>query len=169
MLAHCGPPALRTPVLTGGQRGDEGAGESLRQALDDMTTDERDLLADRHGAATMDADGPLRLPDVHQRAERLGLRVLVTGRQPQPHQRMAEVTGIRRSPARPPGSGTPWQASAGSSRSGTDTHGTLQALAPDGCPAPDAGTCPQSGAAARSRTRQPGRNTASPPPKRDRM
>ncbi|MEU4126784.1 hypothetical protein [Streptomyces virginiae] len=59
-----------------------------------MTTDERDLSVDRHGAAIMDADGPLRLPDVHQRAERLGLRVLVTGRQPQPHQRMAEVTGI---------------------------------------------------------------------------
>ncbi|WP_234349307.1 MULTISPECIES: hypothetical protein [unclassified Streptomyces] len=129
-LQHCAP---RSSPEAGGEL-DEGAGESLRQASDDMTTDERDLLVDRHGAAIMDADGPLRLPDVHQRAERLGLRVLVTGRQPQPQQRMAEVTGIRRSPPRPPGSSTPWPASAGSSRSGTYAHGTLQTSPPGWLP-----------------------------------
>ncbi|MFD9381103.1 STAS domain-containing protein [Streptomyces sp. NPDC059999] len=72
---------------------DADAGQSLQAALDGVT-DEQDLLMDLHGITVMDADGLLHLLDVHRRAECLGLRVLVTGWQPQPQQCMAEVAGI---------------------------------------------------------------------------
>ncbi|MFD6892485.1 hypothetical protein [Streptomyces sp. NPDC059957] len=49
---------------------------------------------DLHGVAVMDADGLPCLLNVHQRAEGLGLRVVVSGWQPQPQQRMANVAGI---------------------------------------------------------------------------
>ncbi|MFD7261697.1 STAS domain-containing protein [Streptomyces sp. NPDC059874] len=89
-VQHCGISVLVSAV---GEL-DEGAGETLRRALDEVTSDERDLLVDLHGVAFMDADGLLHLLDVHRRAERLGLRVLVTGWQPQPQRCMAEVAGI---------------------------------------------------------------------------
>ncbi|MFF9980417.1 STAS domain-containing protein [Streptomyces erythrochromogenes] len=74
---------------------DEDAGAALQRALDDVTVDERDLLVDLHGAASMDSDGLLQLLALHRRGENLGLRVLVTGWQPQPQQLMADVAGIR--------------------------------------------------------------------------
>lgn len=90
-VQHCG-----TSVLVGaGGSLDEGSGEAVRQALDSVTADTRDLLVDLHGVAFMNADGLLHLLDLHQQAERLGLRVLVTGWQPQPQRCMAEVAGIR--------------------------------------------------------------------------
>ncbi|WP_272263166.1 STAS domain-containing protein [Streptomyces xanthophaeus] len=73
---------------------DEGAGEVLQRALDHVTMDERDLLLDLHGVAAMDVDGLLHLLSLHRRAERMRLRVLVTGWQPQPQQCMATVVGI---------------------------------------------------------------------------
>ncbi|MER6393717.1 STAS domain-containing protein [Streptomyces sp. NPDC001523] len=79
--------------------GELDAGQALQAALDGVTADERDLLVDLHGVTVLDADGLLHLLDVHRRAECLGLRVLVTGWQPQPQQCMAEVAGI-------PGSGS---------------------------------------------------------------
>ncbi|MGW6841222.1 STAS domain-containing protein [Streptomyces sp. NPDC054958] len=89
-VQHCA-----TSILVGaGGNLDEDAGETLRQALDGVTADTRDLLVDLHGVTFMDADGLLHLLDLHQRAERLGLRVLVTGWQPQPQQCMAAVAGI---------------------------------------------------------------------------
>ncbi|MET9468003.1 STAS domain-containing protein [Streptomyces sp. NPDC006544] len=63
--------------------------------LDDVTAGERDLMVDLHGAMSMDADGLLHLLALHRRVESLGLRVLVVGWQPQPHQLMADVAGIR--------------------------------------------------------------------------
>ncbi len=89
-VQHCGISVL---ISASGEL-DAGAGERLRQALDDVTADERDLLVDLHNVAFMDADGLLHLLEVHRRAERLGLRVLVTGWQPQPQRCMAEVAGI---------------------------------------------------------------------------
>ncbi|MFI1154932.1 STAS domain-containing protein [Streptomyces sp. NPDC020817] len=74
---------------------DEEAGPALQRALNDVTTGERDLMVDLHGAASMDADGLLHLLALHRRAESLGLRVLVVGWQPQPQQLMADVAGIR--------------------------------------------------------------------------
>ncbi|AWZ10793.1 hypothetical protein DRB96_17920 [Streptomyces sp. ICC1] len=73
---------------------DEGAGAVLRRALDYVTMDEHDLLVDLHAVAAMDVDGLLHLLDLHRRAERMRLRVLVTGWQPQPQQCMATVAGI---------------------------------------------------------------------------
>ncbi|MCY0931860.1 STAS domain-containing protein [Streptomyces sp. H27-H1] len=73
---------------------DEDADEALRQALGRVTTDERDLLVDLHGVTAMDTDGLFHLLDLHRRAERRRLRVLVTSWQPQPQQFMAEVAGI---------------------------------------------------------------------------
>ncbi|MFD6986720.1 STAS domain-containing protein [Streptomyces sp. NPDC059956] len=58
---------------------DEGAGEVLRRTLDYVTMDERDLLVDLHAVAGMDVDGLLHLLDLHRRAERMRLRVMVTG------------------------------------------------------------------------------------------
>ncbi|MFD6891132.1 STAS domain-containing protein [Streptomyces sp. NPDC059957] len=58
---------------------DEGAGEVLQRALDYVTMDERDLLVDLHAVAGMDVDGLLHLLDLHRRAERMRLRVMVTG------------------------------------------------------------------------------------------
>ncbi|MFF3726912.1 STAS domain-containing protein [Streptomyces erythrochromogenes] len=78
---------------------DEDAGGVLMQALDHVTADERDLLVDLHGVTAMDTDGLFHLLHLHRRAELLGLRVLVTGWQPQPQQLMAEMAGI-------PGPGT---------------------------------------------------------------
>ncbi|MEW1640064.1 STAS domain-containing protein [Streptomyces sp. NPDC093801] len=74
---------------------DESAGSALRQALDRVGTDERDLMVDLHGARSMDVDGLLHLLALHRQAENLGLRVLVVGWQPQPRQLMADVAGIR--------------------------------------------------------------------------
>ncbi|MFD9307010.1 STAS domain-containing protein [Streptomyces sp. NPDC060048] len=90
-VQHCGHSVL---VSASGEL-DEEAGEMLQQALAHVTARERDLLVDLHGVAVMDADGLLHLLDLHRRAECLGLRVLVTGWQPQPQQLMAEVAGIR--------------------------------------------------------------------------
>ncbi|MFJ3205699.1 STAS domain-containing protein [Streptomyces sp. NPDC086989] len=75
---------------------DKGAGEVLQRALDHVTTGERDLLVDLHGIAAMDVDGLLNLLNLHRRADRMRLRVLVTGwqPQPQPQQCMATVAGI---------------------------------------------------------------------------
>ncbi|MEV7729670.1 STAS domain-containing protein [Streptomyces sp. NPDC087917] len=73
---------------------DEEAGTALQQALDHVTGDERDLMVDLHGVSFMDSAGLLHLLDLHRRAECLGLRVLVTGWQPQPQQLMAHVAGI---------------------------------------------------------------------------
>ncbi|WP_327134813.1 STAS domain-containing protein [Streptomyces sp. NBC_01343] len=73
---------------------DESAGALLQRALDDVTVCERDLMVDLHGLLAMDADGLLHLLELHRRAERLGLRVLVVGWQPQPQQMMAQVAGI---------------------------------------------------------------------------
>ncbi|MER6516555.1 STAS domain-containing protein [Streptomyces sp. NPDC001553] len=61
---------------------DESAGALLQRALDDVTVCERDLMVDLHGLLSMDADGLLHLLELHRRAERLGLRVLVVGWQP---------------------------------------------------------------------------------------
>ncbi|MFI5672835.1 STAS domain-containing protein [Streptomyces sp. NPDC051704] len=89
-IQHCASSVL---VSAAGELG-EDAGEVLQQALNYVTTDERDLLVDLHGVATMDADGLFHLLALHRRAELLGLRVLVTGWQPQPQQLMAVVAGI---------------------------------------------------------------------------
>lgn len=74
---------------------DESAGSALGQALDRVSTDERDLMVDLHGARSMDVDGLLHLLALHRQAENLGLRVMVVGWQPQPQQLMADVAGIR--------------------------------------------------------------------------
>ncbi|KOU71141.1 MULTISPECIES: STAS domain-containing protein [Streptomyces] len=73
---------------------DEDAGEPLHAAVDGIPAGVRDLLVDLHGVPAMDRDGLLHLLDVHRRAERRGLRVLVTGWQPQPQQCMADIAGI---------------------------------------------------------------------------
>ncbi|MFJ3175292.1 STAS domain-containing protein [Streptomyces roseus] len=73
---------------------DEAAGEILQRALDRVTMGERDLLVDLHGVAAMDVDGLLHLLALHRRADRMRLRVQVTGWQPQPQQCMATVAGI---------------------------------------------------------------------------
>ncbi|WP_411105324.1 STAS domain-containing protein [Streptomyces sp. cmx-4-9] len=73
---------------------DEDAGATLQRSLDGLTAGKRDLLVDLHGVLSMDRDGLLHLLELHRRAESLGLRVLVTGWQPQPQQVMAEVAGI---------------------------------------------------------------------------
>ncbi|MFE2326695.1 STAS domain-containing protein [Streptomyces sp. NPDC059385] len=73
---------------------DDGAGEVFQRALDSVTMDERDLLVDLDAVAAMDVDGLLHLLHLHRRAERMHLRVVVTGWQPQPQQCMANVAGI---------------------------------------------------------------------------
>lgn len=89
-VQHCGSSIL---VSAAGEI-DEGAGEVLQRVLDHVTMDERDLLVDLHAVAAMDADGLLHLLNLHRRAERMRLRVQVTGWQPQPQQCMATVAGI---------------------------------------------------------------------------
>ncbi|KOU27412.1 hypothetical protein ADK53_37185 [Streptomyces sp. WM6373] len=89
-VQHCGGSVL---LSVSGEL-DGAADETLQQALDSVTAWERDLLVDLHGVAAMDSDGLLHLLDLHRRAECLGLRVLVTGWQPQPQQLMAEVAGM---------------------------------------------------------------------------
>ncbi|MFD9270502.1 STAS domain-containing protein [Streptomyces goshikiensis] len=89
-VQHCGGSVLLSVSGTL----DGAADETLQQALDGVATDVRDLLVDLHGVTVMDTDGLLHLLDVHRRAECLGLRVLVTGWQPQPQQCMAEVAGM---------------------------------------------------------------------------
>ncbi|MCJ0872642.1 STAS domain-containing protein [Streptomyces sp. AP-93] len=79
---------------------DEDSGRVLLEALSGVTINVRGLLVDLHRVAVMDTDGLLCLLGVHRRAESLGLRVLVTGWQPQPQQCMADVAGI-------PGPGSP--------------------------------------------------------------
>ncbi|MBT2470585.1 anti-sigma factor antagonist [Streptomyces sp. ISL-66] len=74
---------------------DEGSGGVLQRALDYVTTDERDLLVDLNAVAAMDVDGLLHLLHLYRRAERMRLRVLVTGWQPQPQQCMAGIPGPR--------------------------------------------------------------------------
>ncbi|MFI5987796.1 STAS domain-containing protein [Streptomyces sp. NPDC051555] len=73
---------------------DDGAGDVLQHALDYVTLGEQDLLIDLHAVTAMDADGLLHLLELHRCAESRGLRVLVTGWQPQPQQCMATVAGI---------------------------------------------------------------------------
>ncbi|MGW7459469.1 STAS domain-containing protein [Streptomyces sp. NPDC054797] len=73
---------------------EEDAGVALQQALDHVTSDERDLTVDLHGVVSMNPVGLLHLLDLHRRAECLGLRVLVVGWQPQPQHLMAQVAGI---------------------------------------------------------------------------
>ncbi|MFI7360038.1 STAS domain-containing protein [Streptomyces avidinii] len=73
---------------------DENADAVLQEALNGATVDARDLLVDLHGVSVMDSDGLLHLLNMHRRAECLGLRILVTGWQPQPQQCMADVAGI---------------------------------------------------------------------------
>ncbi|MFD6468933.1 STAS domain-containing protein [Streptomyces goshikiensis] len=73
---------------------DEEAGATLRRSLDGIPADARDLLVDLYGVVAMDRDGLLHLLDLHRRAESAGLRVLVTGWQPQPQQVMAQIAGI---------------------------------------------------------------------------
>ncbi|MFD9469885.1 STAS domain-containing protein [Streptomyces goshikiensis] len=73
---------------------DEDAGATLQRSLDEVPADARDVLVDLHGVVSMDREGLLHLLDLHRRAESVGLRVLVTGWQPQPQQMMAEVAGI---------------------------------------------------------------------------
>ncbi|WP_406187288.1 STAS domain-containing protein [Streptomyces sp. NBC_01006] len=89
-IEHCGSSIL---ISATGEL-DEGAGEVLQRALDGATMDECDLLVDLHAVAAMDVDGLLHLLSLHRRAERMRLRVLVTGWQPQPQQCMATVAGI---------------------------------------------------------------------------
>ncbi|MFD3697993.1 STAS domain-containing protein [Streptomyces sp. NPDC058646] len=89
-VQHCGSSVL---VSATGEL-DEDAGEVLDRALDHVPMDQRDLLVDLHAVAAMNADGLLHLLHMHRRAERMGLRVLVTGWQPQPQQLMATVAGI---------------------------------------------------------------------------
>lgn len=89
-VRHCGSSIL---VSATGEL-DEDAGEVLQRALDHVTLDERDLLVDLHAVAAMDVDGLLHLLNLHRRAERMRLRVQVTGWQPQPQQCMATVAGI---------------------------------------------------------------------------
>ncbi|MFF4012751.1 STAS domain-containing protein [Streptomyces sp. NPDC001717] len=81
-------------VVTAAGELDDGAGEVFQRALDYVTMDERDLLVDLHAVAAMDVDGLLHLLHLHRRAERMRLRVVVTGWQPQPQQCMANVAGI---------------------------------------------------------------------------
>ncbi|WCD83695.1 hypothetical protein KPP03845_100014 [Streptomyces xanthophaeus] len=89
-VQHCGSSIL---ISATGEL-DETAGEVLQRALDHVTMDEHDLLVDLHAVAAMDVDGLLHLLSLHRRAERMRLRVLVTGWQPQPQQCMATVAGI---------------------------------------------------------------------------
>lgn len=89
-VQHCGSSIL---ISAAGEL-DEGAGEVLHRTLDHVAMDERDLLVDLHAVAAMDVDGLLHLLNLHRRAERMRLRVLVTGWQPQPQQCMATVAGI---------------------------------------------------------------------------
>ncbi|MGW7441613.1 STAS domain-containing protein [Streptomyces sp. NPDC054849] len=89
-VQHCGSSVL---ISATGEL-DEGAGEVLQRALDHVTMDERDLLVDLHAVVAMDVEGLLHLLNLHRRAERMRLRVLVTGWQPQPQQGMAAVAGI---------------------------------------------------------------------------
>ncbi|MCC0093260.1 STAS domain-containing protein [Streptomyces flavotricini] len=89
-VQHCG----RSVLISATGKLDHSAGEVLQRALDSVTMDERDLLIDLHAVAAMDVDGLLHFLDLHRRAERLRLRVLVTGWQRQPQQCMATVAGI---------------------------------------------------------------------------
>ncbi|MFD9474061.1 STAS domain-containing protein [Streptomyces goshikiensis] len=89
-VQHCGYSVL---VSARGEL-DEDGGAVLQRSLADVTADDRDLLADLHSVVSMDRDGLLHLLELHRRAESLGLRVLVTGWQPQPQQVMAQVAGI---------------------------------------------------------------------------
>ncbi|MFF3215643.1 STAS domain-containing protein [Streptomyces sp. NPDC002886] len=83
-----------TALISVGGKLDEDSGLVLLEALSAVNTAVRDLLVDLHGVAVMDADGLLHLLNVHRRAEGLGLRVVVSGWQPQPQQCMAEVARI---------------------------------------------------------------------------
>ncbi|MFJ6799101.1 STAS domain-containing protein [Streptomyces sp. NPDC091268] len=94
-VQHCGS----TVLVSAGGTLDEDAGTALHEALDSVSPGMRDLLVDLHGVPVMDACGLLHLLELHRRAECLGLRVVVTGWQPQPQQCMADVAGI-------PGAGT---------------------------------------------------------------
>ncbi|MFD7094069.1 STAS domain-containing protein [Streptomyces xanthophaeus] len=89
-VQHCGSSVL---ISAAGEL-DEGSGELLQRALDHVTPDGRDLLVDLHAVAFMDVHGLLHLLALHHRAERMRLRVLVTGWQPQPQQCMATLVGI---------------------------------------------------------------------------
>ncbi|MGT2532773.1 STAS domain-containing protein [Streptomyces nojiriensis] len=89
-VQHCGNSVLISATGTL----DEDAGELLQDALDHVTMAEPDLLVDLRGVAAMDVDGLFHLLALHRRAERMRLRVLVTGWQPQPQQCMATVAGI---------------------------------------------------------------------------
>ncbi|MFD3780581.1 STAS domain-containing protein [Streptomyces sp. NPDC058612] len=90
-IQNCGTSVL---LSADGHLGDD-ADTVLQRALDRVTADDRTLMIDIHGVASMDPAGLLHLLDLHRRAQCLGLRVMVVGWQPQPQQLMAEVAGIR--------------------------------------------------------------------------
>ncbi|MFJ7272612.1 STAS domain-containing protein [Streptomyces sp. NPDC099050] len=139
-VQHCGSSVLLS--VTGEL--DVDAGAALQHALDDVTSDERDLMVDLHGVVSMDSDGLLHLLDLHRRAEHLGLRVLVIGWQPQPQQ-LIPRSPASAGPDRPPVSGTHWRVSVGWSRNGRSAHGTSRISLLDGCPAAsEAAARPQS-------------------------
>ncbi|MFF5703616.1 STAS domain-containing protein [Streptomyces sp. NPDC012794] len=73
---------------------DAEADGELRRALEYVTSAERVLMIDLHGVPFMDGDGLLHLLDLHRRAERRGLRVLVVGWKIQPRELMARIAGL---------------------------------------------------------------------------
>lgn len=149
---------------------DENAGEALRQALDHVTPDERDLLVDLRGVGAMDTDGLFHLLHLHRRAELLCLRVLVTGWQSQPQQCMAGLAGIAG-----PGAATGERyAVAGfrrSLRTASSAYATTPTSPPAGCPRPSSplrgsGPAPADAAAKLVLTSQTGPLTSPPPSQR---
>ncbi|MFD3535255.1 STAS domain-containing protein [Streptomyces sp. NPDC058664] len=66
----------------------------LQRALSGVTPATSVALVDMHGVPLMDSGGLLLVLDLHRRAECLGLRVLVVGRQAQPQRLLAAVAGI---------------------------------------------------------------------------
>ncbi|MFG2988428.1 STAS domain-containing protein [Streptomyces sp. NPDC048257] len=92
-VRRCGSSVL---VSRGGEL-DEQAGPVLRQALDDIVVDARDLMVDLHGARSMNSAGPLHLLDLHRHAECVGLRGMAIGRHPRPgllHRRAVRAGGL---------------------------------------------------------------------------
>ncbi|WP_267830246.1 STAS domain-containing protein [Streptomyces sp. H27-G5] len=72
---------------------DGGVEPAPRDCLDAFPARSRVLLVDLHRVSEMDVHGLLLLLDLHREAERQGLRVTVTGWQPQPRRVMAQVAG----------------------------------------------------------------------------
>lgn len=127
-IQQCGPSVL---VSASGEL-DGGAGDTLRQAPAAVTGDEREL----GGPARWRVHGRRRPAPPPGRGPACGA--------PEPegagHRLAAPIScAWPRSPAspglaRPPASGTPWRASAGSSRNGPSAHGTARTSPPDAAP-----------------------------------